>query len=37
MPEPARGAVVLNAESQPLGAHTQWTTTGYTQALMRIV
>lgn len=32
MPEPSSGTVLLKADSHPLGAHTQCTTTGYTQA-----
>jgi hypothetical protein len=37
MPLPNRGVLVLKADSQPLGDHTQWTITGYTQAEMRKV
>jgi len=37
IPEPNRGLVVLKADSQPLGAHTQCTTTGYTHAEMSTV
>jgi hypothetical protein len=32
MPAPNSGRSLLNADSHPRGAHTQWTTTGYTQA-----